>query len=102
MGRTESGRRKVESESLDADCKDSGHFSSEGRTRDYWLVEQGRRPVCRSCGEGRRDTGRGGYSGVIGTNKERKQEQEFIQYETGEENCNFLRKKCSCGKCADK
>ena len=101
MGRTESGGRKVESESLDTECKDSGHFSSECRTRN-WLLEQGRRPVCRSCGEGRRGTGRGGSCVVTGTNKERKQEQEFIQYETGEENCNFLRKKCSCGKCADK
>ena len=100
MGRTESGGRKVESESLDADCKDSGHFSSEGRTRD-WLLKQGRRYVCRSCGDGRRDNVRGVSCGVIGTNKERKQEQKFIQYETVEENCNFLRKKCSCGKCGN-
>ena len=49
---TEFNRLNQERETVEADCEDSGHFSVEGRTRE-WLLQQESRHVCRSCGDGR-------------------------------------------------
>ena len=99
VGRTEFYGAKLEGQSLEADCKDSGHFSSEGRTRDC-LLEQGR--SCRSCGEVGRDNDRGSSCGGQGTYQARINEEECISYEIDEENCDFLMKKCFCCKCEQK
>ena len=91
VGRTEFDRKRLEGRSIKADCNDSGHFSSDGGTRDL-LLEQGGRQVCRSCGEAGRE--------ARGTIKERTKEEDYIRCETDEEY--FMRKKSSLGRCDDK
>ena len=99
---TEINRLKKERETVEADCEDSGHFSIEGRTRE-WLLEQGRRSVCRSCGEGRTYDKRGSTCDTqFFRHEEIDREKDCFHKKTEKERGNLLSKKCSCGKCNTK
>ena len=92
-------RLNQDRETEEADCEDLGHFSIEGRTRE-WLLEQGGRSVCRSCGEGRIYIEREGSCDTQGfRKKDIEREEDYLQKKTKKENSYFLSKKCSCGKC---
>ena len=49
-------RSKRETKCSRFNCEDSKHFSLEER-RDVLLLEQGKRSVCRSCGDSSEDSG---------------------------------------------
>ena len=99
---TEFNRLNQERETVQGDCEDSGHFSVEGRTRE-WLLEQGRKSVCRSCGEGRTYNKRESSCDTQGFRQEEiDREEDCFHKKTEKEKVFFLSKTCSCGKCNTK